>query len=95
MGKNLFVGNLPFSLKENELLKLFSEIGMVSSVKIIRERISSKSMGYGFVEMATEELAMEAIKKLNGYSLQSNSLRVSIEKNQIAAYDRGHSPHFE
>ncbi len=80
MGKNLYVGNLPFSTEEDDLKNLFAEVGTVDSVKIIRERFSAKSRGFGFVEMATDELAEDAIKKLNGYSLNGRSLRVDRAK---------------
>lgn len=82
MGKNLYVGNLPFSAEEDDLRGLFSEIGSVDSVKIIRERFSGKSRGFGFVEMETDELAEEAINKLNGYSLNGRALRVDMAKDK-------------
>ncbi|MBW2145862.1 MAG: RNA-binding protein [Deltaproteobacteria bacterium] len=82
MGKNLYVGNLPFSTEEDDLKGLFAEIGTVDSVKIVRERFSGKSRGFGFVEMATDELAEEAIKKLNGYSFDGRSLRVDKAKDK-------------
>jgi len=81
MGKSLFVGNLPFSVQEDDLQKLFAETGTVSSVKIIRDRFSGKSRGFGFVEMSTDEEATEAVKKLNGCSLQGRSIRVDGARN--------------
>ncbi|MEW6189100.1 MAG: RNA-binding protein [Actinomycetota bacterium] len=65
----MYVGNLSFEVKEEDLRELFSQIGTVESVRIITDRYSSRSKGFGFVEMASEE-AQKAIEKFDGYSLK-------------------------
>ena len=63
---NLYVGSLPFKISEAELNELFKEYGEVTSVKIIIDKYSGKSKGFGFVEMLNEAEAKKAIKELNG-----------------------------
>lgn len=63
----LFVASLSFKIKDDELFEIFSAIGQVVSAKVIFDR-EGRSRGYGFVEMANEEEAVEAIEKLNGSS---------------------------
>lgn len=77
MNKKLYVGNLNYSLTEDELGKLFSEVGSVVSVNIITDRMSGQSKGFGFVEMDTEEAAQAAIERYNGYELRERQLKVS------------------
>lgn len=72
----IYVGNLSFRLKETELKTAFSEFGEVTSVKIIKDKTTRKSKGYGFVEMETEEAAENAINGLNGKELAGRPLRV-------------------
>ncbi len=62
---NIFVANLSFQTKEEELEQLFAEYGEVESVKIITDRYSGRSKGYGFVEMPADEDALKAIEALN------------------------------
>jgi len=76
MAKNLFVGSLPFTVTEGELIKLFAQHGMVQSVRIINDRYSGQSRGFGFVEMTTDEEAQKAIEKLNGYALGGRNIVV-------------------
>ena len=66
MGKKLYVGNLAFSATEKELSDLFAACGKVDSAKIITDRESGRSKGFGFVEMSTDAEAAAAIAKLNG-----------------------------
>ena len=63
---NIYVGNLPFSVRDNELSELFSEYGEVKSANVIMDRSSGLSKGYGFVEMDDKNSAEEAIQYLNG-----------------------------
>ena len=77
MGKNLYVGNLPYEVTEEMLKKNFEEIGECISVKLITDRDTGRSKGFGFVEMARDEDAQEAIKKLNGAELQGRRLTVN------------------
>lgn len=77
MAKKLYVGNLAFSTTREQLNELFSQAGEIAEVTIITDRDSGRSKGFGFVEMATEEGAQEAIKRFNGYNLDSRPLTVN------------------
>ena len=68
---NIYVGNLPFSIRDNELSELFNEYGEVKSANVIMDRSSGLSKGYGFVEMDDKNAAEEAIQYLNGFSIES------------------------
>ena len=72
--KNINVGNLPWSAKDEELRELFAACGSVSSARVITDRETGKSRGFGFVEM--EDGADEAIAELNGHEMDSRPLRV-------------------
>lgn len=74
MGKNLFVGSLPFSVTDDELGQLFAGVGQVQSVNVIKDRYTGSSRGFAFVEMVTEEDAKKAIEKLNGHDLQGRNI---------------------
>ncbi len=80
MSKNLYVGNLAYEVTEEDLKKNFGEIGEVISANIVRDRYSGNSRGFGFVEMATEEEAQEAIKKLSGIELSGRKIIVQEAK---------------
>ncbi len=77
MNKRLFVAGLPFSTTEEELKTLFAEVGLVVSVKIIVDRETGRSKGFGFVEMETPEGATAATSKLNGSDFGGRKLVVS------------------
>ena len=77
MSKNLFVGNLSFRVTEEELQSLFSNYGQVSSVRIIKDRDSGLSRGFGFVEMADSTEATAAIDQLNGHEVLGRAIRVN------------------
>ena len=77
MGRNLFVGNLSFSLGEAELRQLFEQKGGVESVTVMRDTETGRSRGFGFVEMSSEEAAQKAIKELNEFSVEGRNLTVS------------------
>lgn len=77
MGKNVFVGNLSFSVGEAQLQELFGQKGTVDSVTVMRDANTGRSRGFAFVNMATEEGAQKAIKELNGYSLDERALTVN------------------
>ena len=74
---NIYVGNLPYSVTEDELQNAFSEFGEVSSVKIITDRYSGQSKGFGFVEMPNNSEADEAITSLNESQIKGRSIRVN------------------
>jgi hypothetical protein len=73
MGKRLYVGNLAYSVRDNDLERAFSQYGSVASAKVMMERDTDRSKGFGFVEMGTDAEALAAIEGLNGQSLGSRS----------------------
>ncbi len=77
---NIYVGNLPFSLTEGELEDLFSEFGAVSSAKVISDRDTGRSKGFGFVEMSEKDEAEKAIEELDGAEVQGRTLKVNEAK---------------
>ena len=74
---NIYVGNLRYNLTEDALKTIFEEFGEVASVKIIRDRFSGESKGFGFVEMASDDDAKKAIAELNGKDVDGRALRVN------------------
>jgi RNA recognition motif-containing protein len=74
---NIFVGSLPYSLQEADLQELFEAYGEVTTVKIIMDRESGRSKGFGFVEMSDDEAAQKAISGLNGSEISGRSIAVS------------------
>ena len=77
MAKKLFVGNLAFSVTDTKLQKLFEPRGIVKSVKVISDKTTGRSRGYGFVEMSSEDEARRAIEALNGTQLEGRTLIVN------------------
>ena len=77
MGNKLYVGNLSFSASDDSLREMFGQAGQVESARIMTDRDTARSKGFGFVEMATELEAGEAIKKFNGIPLEGRSLTVN------------------
>lgn len=74
---NIFVGSLPYSLEEAELREFFEEYGEVSSVKIIIDKMSGRSKGFGFIEMPNDEQAKKAIDELNGAEVNGRPIVVN------------------
>ena len=74
---NIFCGSLPFSIEETELKEIFEEYGEVTSVKIISDKFSGRSKGFGFIEMPDEEQAKKAIEELNGAQIDGRSIVVN------------------
>lgn len=77
MSKNIYVGNLPFEFSEDDLTDLFSNYGNVTSVKIIKDSLSGRSRGFGFVEMSSDEEANNAIEKLNKFLISGREIVVN------------------
>ncbi|NOZ20494.1 MAG: RNA-binding protein [Planctomycetes bacterium] len=77
MTSNIYVGSLSYQTTEDELRQLFEQFGEVSSAKVITDRDTGRSKGFGFVEMATQEAAEEAIKQLNGTDLGGRNIVVN------------------
>src|SRR6201993_4914820 len=89
MGKKLYVGNLPFSTTEQSLTDTFSECGTVDSVKIITDRDTGRSKGFGFVEMSTDDEAQKAISKFNGADFDGRAMTVNEAKPMAPRENRG------
>jgi RNA recognition motif-containing protein len=77
VSKKIYVGNLPFETTDEELGELFAKHGQVISAKVIADRESGRSRGFGFVEMEDGSAADEAIRSLDGSDLSGRSLRVN------------------
>ena len=82
MGKKIYVGNLTFSVDDPTLSTHFGQFGTVSSARVILDRDTGQSKGFGFVEMSTEEEATEAISKLDGTDFQGRTIRVNEAREQ-------------
>ena len=74
---NIFVGSLPFSIEEVDLRESFEAYGTVDSVKIITDKFTGRSKGFGFVEMPNDEQAQKAIDELNGATVQGRVIVVN------------------
>ena len=77
MGKKLYVGNLPYSVGNNDLQRLFEAHGSVVSVQVIMDRDTGRSKGFGFVEMGNDTEAQVAIADMNGKEVEGRSLTVN------------------
>jgi cold-inducible RNA-binding protein len=77
MGKKLYVGNLPFSTTEAALNDMFTQAGQVESVRLITDRDSGRSKGFGFVEMSTDEDARNAISSFDGTQMDGRQIVVN------------------
>jgi RNA recognition motif-containing protein len=89
MAAKLYVGNLPYSATEDGLKSHFSSAGSVASVKIIIDRETGRSKGFGFVEMDSDDGAQSAVSQLDGQEYEGRSLRVSEAKPQPERDSRG------
>src|SRR6202050_1252049 len=77
MSVKLYVGNLPFSMTENDLTDLFAQVGNVARVQMINDRVTGRPRGFGFVEMGTAEEAQAAIAKFHGQEINGRALTVN------------------
>ncbi len=77
MNNKLYVGNLPYTTKDEDLKEMFSQAGTVSSASIIMDRISGRSKGFGFVEMSSEEEAKKAIELFDGKEYEGRKIVVN------------------
>jgi RNA recognition motif-containing protein len=82
MATKLFVGSLAYSVTDEELAELFSEVGTVESAKVILDRDTNRSKGFGFVEMSSEEEAKAAIEKLNNKEINGRAIVVNEARPQ-------------
>ena len=77
MGNKLYVGNLPYSFSDSDMEQAFSPFGAVSSAKVVMDRDSGRSKGFGFVEMSNDAEAKAAIEGMNGHQLGGRGLVVN------------------
>lgn len=77
MGKRLYVGNLAYSMTDEQLQQLFEAHGSVTSAQVIMDRETNRSKGFGFVEMGTDQEAQAAITALNGQEIEGRALTVN------------------
>ena len=92
MSTKLYVGNLPYSIDDAILRNNFTEFGGVTSAKVMMDRDTGRSKGFGFVEMSTAEQAEAAIQSLNGMSVDGRSIVVNISRPKepgTGGYGRG------
>jgi cold-inducible RNA-binding protein len=86
--KKLFVGNLPYSLTEQELTDLFSQYGEIVDIKLIIDRMTGRPKGIAFVEFATVEEANAAIEALNNYEIDGRAIIVNVARPQVPRENR-------
>ncbi len=89
MGKKLYVGNLPFSVTDESLASTFAQCGNVESAKIITDRDSGRSKGFGFVEMSNDDEAQAAINKFNGADMEGRAMTVNEARPMAPRESRG------
>ena len=77
---NIYVSNLSFNVQDEDLKEFFTPYGEVTSAKVITERETGRSRGFGFVEMADEAASNKAIEELNGATVENRSISVSVAK---------------
>lgn len=80
MNNKIYVGNLTEQITSEDLKDNFSDLGRCISAKVIKDRLSGRSRGFAFVEMATEEDALEAVRKCKGVELDGNRLVVALAR---------------
>jgi RNA recognition motif-containing protein len=84
---NMYVSNLSFHTGDDELKKLFEQFGIVSSAKVIADRETGRSRGFGFVEMGSDEEAKEAMKNLHNKEIEGRAMSVTVAKEKSARAD--------
>lgn len=89
MGKKLYVGNLPFSATDQSLATMFAQAGTVESAKVITDRDTGRSKGFGFVEMSSDAEAQAGISKFNGADFEGRPLTVNEAKPMAPRENRG------
>ncbi|MEZ4887188.1 MAG: RNA-binding protein [Chitinophagales bacterium] len=77
---NIYVGNLDYQITEDDLRDIFEEYGAVTSVKLVIDRETNRSKGFGFVEMQNQEEGQKAIDELEGAELEGRTMRVNIAR---------------
>ncbi len=86
---NIYVSNLSFNVQDEDLREFFAEYGEVSSAKVITDKFTQKSRGFGFVEMPDDEAAQKAISELDGGVVEGRTIRVTVAKPREESNSRG------
>lgn len=76
----LYVGNLPYSFTDDSMKQLFAECGEVTEAKVIMDKFSGRSKGFGFVSMVDDAAAEKAVKEMNGKEIEGRALKVDIAR---------------
>jgi RNA recognition motif-containing protein len=92
MPKKLYIGNLDYEITDEELHQVFSQCGQVTSAKVIRDRETGRSKGFGFVEMPNDDEATHAVDRMSGFDLKGRNLIVDIAKEPERGVVRGRTP---
>jgi RNA recognition motif-containing protein len=74
---NLYIGNIPYNMSENDLTQLFANFGEVSSLNVVKDKVTNRSKGFGFVEMPDDSAASAAINELNGKEINGRKIIVN------------------
>lgn len=74
---NLYIGNIPYSISESELTDLFANFGEVSSLNVVKDKVTNRSKGFGFIEMPDDSAASAAINELNGKEINGRKIIVN------------------
>jgi cold-inducible RNA-binding protein len=77
MGRRLYVGNLPYKTTDEDLRALFSQAGAVDNVQVMRDSVTGRARGFGFVEMVTDEDAQKGVAQFHQYALEGRALVVN------------------
>jgi cold-inducible RNA-binding protein len=88
MGRRLYVGNLPYKTTDEDLRALFSQAGAVDNVTVMRDGVTGRARGFGFVEMVTDEDAQKAIAQFHQYALEGRALVVNEARPKTAGGGR-------
>lgn len=89
MAKKLFVSNLDFEVTSEQLKEIFAEVGASASIVIATDRETKRSKGFAFIEMTTDELADQAIEKLNGKVLNGRPIKVAADRGKTSSFTPG------
>lgn len=92
MSKKLYVGNLPFSIEDADLSRLFAQAGTVASARVVLDPATGRKRGFGFVEMSSEEEAQAAANSLNGTEVEGRTIVVDIARERApreGGFNRG------
>ena len=92
MSKKLYVGNLPFSLEDADLNRLFAQAGTVASARVVLDPATGRKRGFGFVEMSSEDEAQAAVNMFNGTDVEGRSIVVDIARERApreGGFNRG------